>query len=390
MQPFITQDQSGLAQGILGASTTLAQALQSRGKAQAQEQVRLNDKTILNSLLSDPDVSTMELMKGISKLSPDSRKSVIELFKPRLQEEAKFERSQKFLKSQGIIPTIEGDAQGNRSEVLPGYSENKPKVLSENQIKALVTSTDPQQQALGKYYQDQRKLLRQNQKDLWDYRPTQKFIETTNEVADSSEFGNEVADNVIQLVSTGKVDPYNIRNFLAGQVGEHLPFLFTEETASLKLLEKLQAKGLKEIFPRPTEREFFFINAAQSQLGKSNEANIAVAHLQKKFNEIPIKKREFMEEVIEENDGVPPRDLQARVRKKMKAHKDYVFDEAAKVSYNHGTMKQRIEAAQHLKYKNLQLTGQKMDEITALSDNDPDKAERNAKLLGYDITQYIE
>lgn len=235
-----------------------------------------------------------------------------------------------------------------------------------------------------------RELLSKKESDLWNYKPTQKFLTDVEENATEAEFSNQVADEIISLAPN--VDPKNIRTFLASKFGENLPFLFTTESGSLKFLEKLQAKGLKNIFPRPTEKEFMFINSAQAQLGKTPEANIAIANLQKRFNNIPIKSADFTQEVIRENGGVPPRNIQAQVRKKMNSYKDSLINEAASISYKYGEGQDKLRAMKYLKDNDSpvvngprELTEDVAMDIFIQAGKDPEKAKELAIEMGFEV-----
>lgn len=239
---------------------------------------------------------------------------------------------------------------------------------------------------------DTRDLNEKRNENLWNYKPTQKFIENLEESAEDAEFGNQIADEVIKLAESGNVSPSNVRNFLASQFGEKLPILFSPEAASFKMLEKLQAKGLKNIFPRPTEREFFFVNAAQAQLGKSDQANIAIANLQKKFNSIALRAAEFKDEVIRENNGNPPRDIQARVRKKMEAYRNELFNDAASIPFYYGDKKEKAAAEKFLKQNKSPiinqpkpLTQQIKLQLFEEAGRDKFKALELARERGYDV-----
>lgn len=234
-----------------------------------------------------------------------------------------------------------------------------------------------------------RELLSKKESDLWNYKPTQKFLTDVEENASEAEFGNQVADEIISIAPN--VDPQNLRTFLTSKFGENLPFLFTEDSASLKFLEKLQAKGLKTIFPRPTEKEFMFINTAQAQLGKTPQANIAVANLQKKFNNIPIKIADITQEVIKENGGVPPRNLPAKVRKKMSSYKDSLITDAASITFKYGEGQNKLQAMKYLKDKGSPIASGKQEltedvarDIWKQSGGDVGRAKEIALEMGFE------
>jgi hypothetical protein len=224
---------------------------------------------------------------------------------------------------------------------------------------------------------------------LWNYKPTQDFIQNIEEQARSSATATEVYDEFIKLAQSGEISPSKLQNFAASKFGEKLPFLYSPATAQAKLLEKLEAAGMKDIFPRPTEREFFFINSAQAQLGKTDAANVAVAQLNKRFAQIPIRAAEFTQDVIKENGGVPPRDLTAKVRKKMDDYRKDLLDESASISFEYGDKADRKKSAEflHTKGKDLPLTDEKKREIFKMAGNDPKEALKLAIELGYKIPE---
>lgn len=221
------------------------------------------------------------------------------------------------------------------------------------QLASLIQKQREQSQAERRYEEqkdfEKEKFRTQKEEAAWNYAPIKKYIENLDERVESARMQLDVADEIEKVLATGKVGPSNARAFLASQFGESLPFLFDENTSRLKLLEKLQAKGLKEYFPRPTEKEFFFINAAQAQLGKTDAANRAVIDLQRKFSEIPIKAAEFKDQIIQENGGFPPRDLQSRVNKRMDEYNKTLIKDSASISLQYGDKEEKKEALSYLK-----------------------------------------
>lgn len=203
------------------------------------------------------------------------------------------------------------------------------------------------------YQFEQQKFADKKETQNWDY--SKKYLEQLDQGVEDSLLQLEVADEFERLVKSGNiapgVTPSGLRNFLAGKFGENFPFLFTADTSAAKFLEKLQAKGLKQYFPRPTEAEFFFINAAQAQLGKSNEANLSVINLQKKFASIPLKAAEIKDEIIRQNGGSPPRDLQSQVNNRMKDFTKSLIKESAEITYNFGDQQQKKESIDFFKQK---------------------------------------
>lgn len=221
------------------------------------------------------------------------------------------------------------------------------------QLANLIQKQREQSQGERRYQEkksfEEEKFRTQKEEAAWNYIPIKKYIENLDERVESARMQLDVADEIEKVLATGKVGPGNARAFLASQFGESLPFLFDENTSRLKLLEKLQAKGLKEYFPRPTEKEFFFINAAQAQLGKTDVANQAVIDLQRKFAQIPIRAAEFKDQIIEENGGFPPRDLQSRVNKRMDEYNKTLIKDSASISLQYGDKEEKKEALSYLK-----------------------------------------
>jgi hypothetical protein len=229
----------------------------------------------------------------------------------------------------------------------PNVSNNLPlhKRLNEDQIAAISL----------KYPKFAEVLQSQNEAEIkrydaaWNYKPVQEYITRVDESAENAYRTQDIANEFENLVNSGKIDPKNPRAYLASKYGEKFPFLFDENTAQAKLLEKMQAAGIKEYFPKPTEREFFFINSANAQLGKTDAANKAVLDLQRRFADIAIKASEFKNDVINENNGMPPRDLPAQVQKRMTEYRNSLINEAASITFKYGDAKQKEESIDHLK-----------------------------------------
>ena len=356
--PIISRDQSGLAEGITSIGSAFGQALQQRGEAQKLQ----NEVGILQSAMEGitPETSPIEaagiLSKVLGKVRPELVKTAYSFYEPMLKQKIKQQSEMQLLSQLGIMPTENVEAPrypaspgGDPSAGVINSPNNPIQNWSEEQLSLAEGSNVPIISNRAKAERKRREISQKRENDLWNYKPTQNFIGEIEKEAKEAELGNEVADSVIDIVSRGNVEPTDIRNFLASKIGENLPFLFTPESASLKFLEKLQAKGLKAIFPRPTQAEFFFINAAQAQLGKSKEANIAIANLQKKFNNIPIRLAEIKDEIIEENGGVPPRDLVSKVRKRSNEIKKELVTNSAAIAYEYGDSEDRSKAKNYLK-----------------------------------------
>lgn len=398
-QPIVVGDTSGLAQGISSFGTALGQALQQRAQQNKMQQQQSQYNMALNQAIGGLNESSSPLQivgafnKAISSGVPvDQAKAAFSFYEPILKRSLEESENRRFLEDIGIFKSqnqapvaIEGDQETTYSTTKTG-----PKSWSDDQLFAAASSGSKRLKDISEAELKRRELDIKKQDSLWNYKPTQEFIKSIEEEAKDAEFSNQVADEIIDLAP--KVDPKNIRTLLASKYGDKLPLLFTEDSAKLKFLEKLQAKGLKAYFPRPTEREFFFINSAQAQLGKTPEANLAVAGLQKRFNNLPIRLAEIKDEIIEENGGSPPRDLVAQVRKRANRVKNDLITQSAAITYRFGEGEDQIQAKEYLESIGSPVAKEKRpltDEITRKIfievGGDPEKATLRARELGYDI-----
>lgn len=390
---YTIPDQSGLAQGLSGGFSALTQALNTLGTQkfnQHQKQQEFQNKRNLEEekrlrisksgkILSDilQEQGTPQSLQDLLSIQTDFidqggdmsvLTGVLSQNNPFLQQEAISAAGDRWWENTfggsapgGTASSATGSPGGVPLGPSPGGNVSRPTAegpsaqaglglsrMSDEDLVVMQGSPSPRHQALAQGEQKRREGIEKRNEALWNYGPTKKILDTIQEEAHDAEFGNEVADEVLKLVDEEKVSPSNLRNLAASKWGENLPFLFSKEAASLKFLEKLQAKGLKAIFPRPTEKEFLFINTAQAQLGKSDDANRAVANLQKKFNEIPLRTAEFAQEVIDENGGNPPRDIGERIRKKARAYKNSLITDSAALTYEFGDDTQRAQAKSYL------------------------------------------
>jgi len=403
-QPIVYQKDQGLIQGILGGSQALASGigqyqenkkLEQERQRQSAEQQKQN--TILGNVLSQfsPDATPMQKAQLImgSQLSPENKKIAFSIIEPELKETAKVQAASAERRNISNSLFNQDNYEGELKVKTPQGN------IGENEIAQLISSPFESNRKLGEHYQKQLEKEEKKVTDLWNYKPNQKFLENVETEAKEAEFGNQIADEIIKIAPTA--NPKDIRTFLASRYGENLPFLFTPESASLKLLEKYQAKGLRQIFQRPTQAEFFFINSAQAQLGKTPEANVAVANLQKKFNNIPIRVANITDQVIKENGGVPPRDLAAKVRNKSKTIQEENTIDAAAITYKYGTGDDKQKAYEYLKEKNSPLvrggqqsekkpiTRSDMLKFKSLSGGNVEEAKRLAEKEGYDINRIV-
>lgn len=400
MAHFYQNDSIG--QGILTAGQSIGQALAYRGQQNKIKEQNTKNSTILNSVIKalPPDPSFEEfqgaLSEAMSKGVPiETIASYAKMYEPLFKEKAKVAGAENFYnkvigqgqtdKMSPIEQTKAAMGAKDTEEMANSTNFNITTAPEENLMK-LMLSPYKQHQDLAKAEIDRRQYSEKRIDNAW--KDSRKTIDAIDENASEADFAIQVADEVQQLVKTNKISPTNIRNFAASQWGDRLPFLFSPETASLKFLEKLQAKSLKQYFPRPTEREFFFMNSAQAQLGKSNEANLAISDLQKKFSQIPIKIAEFKNQIIKENGNVPPRDLNAKIREKMENYKNTLFKDSAKISYEFGNESQKKEAADYLKLK--PLTREIGLEFWKLSGQNEQIAKRLAEESGYDTRAFVK
>jgi len=340
------------------------------------------------SILNDPNSTPIQKAMAFSKLPADTKKSSSPVWASILGPQAQSEANQQELQRLGFGIPSPVNMEGKTTEAVspPVSSKKNIQDATDEQLVTMSAIGGPAEKiAQGEL--KRRETQYKKDEALWNYKPTQDYIKDIEEQARAGMTAVEAADGFINLAQSGEISPSNLRNLAASKFGDSLPFLYTPATAQAKFLEKVQAAGLKDIFPRPTEKEFFFINGAQAQLGKSNAANISVAQLQKKFAEIPIRAADFTQEVIQEHGGVPPRDLTAKVRKKMENYKKNLIDDSASISFEYGDLAQRKEAAGflHTKGKNLPLTNEKMKEIFNLAGKNADKALKIAIELGYAV-----
>lgn len=359
------------------------------------------------AVLKDPNATPIQKVIAHAKLPNRLKKHSGALWAAVLAPEAEAFINQNQLKKFGIdfktgesnpdqpeqtIEKSEDNSEGNienpkQNDNIPS-NKNSIQELSDEQLVAM-SALGGASEKLASGELKRREVRIKKDEALWNYKPTQDFIKDIEEQARSASTATQVADEFINLAKSGEISPSNLRNFAASKFGDNLPFLYSPATAQAKFLEKLQAAGLKDIFPRPSEKEFFFINSAQAQLGKTDAANVAVAELQKKFAQIPIRAADFTQEVIKDNGGVPPRNLTAEVRKKMDAYRKDLVDQSASIAFEYGDKAERKKAADflHTKGKNLPLTEDKKKEIFKLSGNDPKKALELALELGYAIPE---
>jgi hypothetical protein len=201
-------------------------------------------------------------------------------------------------------------------------------------------------EALKKAQKDKNQTEYDRLKDLWNYKPNEDYLKEVREKAEDAETNTMKLNEFEKLTRSGEISPSNLRNLGASLFGNKLPFLFSAPGAAARSLEKqLATAGFRTNFgARPAASEFFYNLGASAQFGKTNEANLAVIDLQKKWAALDMLDEKFAQEVIKDNGGAPPRDLPSKVRDKKVEYLQSLNEEAKNIMMKFGSPEEKKQA----------------------------------------------
>lgn len=216
------------------------------------------------------------------------------------------------------------------------------------------------------------------------------YVADVRESAKNSEEVKFAVEEVKRIANTGETG-VNARNlfqeFLKGR-NSFLANAFINKTQqSLISATKSLAGGFRELFgARPTQREFFWYENILPNILKDADTNIAAADYFGRVANLRVRHQEVMNEIIKENGGFRPIDLDVKTADRMKPERDRLMKEGEKL-YDAQQAREEAQSAVDQTLERVEPgTTLSHDQATALlkrAGGDRTKARKLAKELGY-------
>lgn len=223
---------------------------------------------------------------------------------------------------------------------------------------------------IAKGEQDRRRL--QRKEDVQFHKESAPYWKKITEGGDASKKRLRSFETMEKNLSSGKLNPKNFSNFMANlSKGSIFEGLFSNpETEEFKAASFNIYEGMKDTFgTRLSDADLKLASNKVPDPSKSEAANKKIIDFWKFFDKANIEKEKIGREIIRENKGLRPIDLEDQIHQRM----DEKFgDEAQKKIY------------EVLKAPGLPLTEDLMDKYLDMAGDDPIEAERLAREDGYE------
>lgn len=162
------------------------------------------------------------------------------------------------------------------------------------------------------------------------FKITEKYRDKTSENAERSEKLLLSFDKALNLLDTNQVGPENMRNFIASFMPEDSAIrglIETPENQEFRSVAYQSIIGTKNDFgARLTDRDVNLVLDKMITANKTAEVNRRIIQYQSMLATRDVMKKQIMNDVIRENGGIPPSDLDQQVSDRMKqtqAAKDF-------------------------------------------------------------------
>ncbi len=164
---------------------------------------------------------------------------------------------------------------------------------------------------------------------------TAQYAADVRESAKNSEEVQHAVGEVKRIAESGETG-VNAKNLFQEFLKNRSSFLanaFINKTQqNLISATKSLAGGFRELFgARPTQREFFWYENILPNILKDADTNIAAADYFGRVANNRVRTQEVMDDIVEENGGFRPIDLDVKVRKRMKPEQDRLITEGERL-----------------------------------------------------------
>jgi|SRR5579872_101014 len=186
-----------------------------------------------------------------------------------------------------------------------------------------------QQQSQEKADREERKMAQSNRE--FGHKETSKYAENLRESGEHAESILLAAEEAREALATGETGA-SAKNILYKYLKDKdspLANLFLGKAGQkLSLSSKAFAGGFKGLFgSKPTQQEFFWYETILPDILKSNEVNESAVDYWTKVATIDLRKQQIYDQILEENDGYRPINIDAQVRARFKPEMDQIINE---------------------------------------------------------------
>lgn len=294
---------SSLAQGIgQGAAEGYSQALQRRHEKElmaGKEDAKLKNKLSLlvaAGVISEDQAADL-LSKGV--INPSNEMA------GKLAPKSPFSES-----FQGNEEQSQGNPQENSQHMEPSLEEQERKELGLSLI-------DP---AYGRQKTEQRNI--RGKEKRFAHSSTSKYateLEQSAKNAEEIKFATSTIRNAIRSGKTGLTAQNMAYSYLSDAQSPIAGAFQSKEAGKFNVAMKTLASGFKKIMgAKPTEREFFWYENILPGLLKSAPTNEAILDYFDHLADMDIEAQNIHDEIVKENGGYRPIDIDSQVRKRMK------------------------------------------------------------------------
>lgn len=221
--------------------------------------------------------------------------------------------------SQIAALSITNPALGQRAQSYNDSidKENKFTQTESNKDRRLKAQQDLQQQQFG-------------------HKETTKYAESVTDKAENAKDAVRAIQSARKAIKSGQTG-VNAKNILFKYLGSKKSpfasmFLSPENQTMITAAKTLAGGGVKEIFTKPTEREFFWFENILPDIFKSNETNEQSLKYFEDIANYNLKKQEIYEQIVKDNKGYRPIDTELKVNEKMKPYTDNLVKEGYKAA----------------------------------------------------------
>lgn len=171
---------------------------------------------------------------------------------------------------------------------------------------------------------------------------TKEYFDTTSKAYKGAKEGNIRLDRMIELIKGGNLNWPSLASFIdtvdkgipipfAGHIGIPLHFVESKDTHEFRKLSSDFIKGAKDIFGgRVTNLDLESFLKTIPNVSQSDDGKVAVIRNMRLFNSAALIRKKAMDEIINENGGERPKNLEQLVEERSSDQLDALADKFKK------------------------------------------------------------